>query len=557
VVVQSGPATQPDPASLAAGHILAGRYRLEHRLGQGGFATVFAATNLNDQTRVALKVMSPRVVEMVGGPERFRREADLAARLDHPAIVRVLDAGTDPAGALFIAFELLEGRSLEEEITRVGTLDPRRSAAIGIAVLEALEHAHARGIVHRDIKPANVFLPSGPLEGSVKVLDFGIAKSVNPGTRAGLTADGTSLGTPAYMAPEQIEGHDVGPSTDLYSLGLVIAEMICGRVLFGGMSPIEILSMRVTQRRLPFPQGWLRTPIGSVVHRATQADPAHRFPNAASMRAALQAAAAESQTNVTPQVVVAPTATRFGDAGLTKFASGPTKYDATPPVAHPVPWAPPQRAAPSSGGGGFVIAIAAIVIAGALGAVGAVVWLRANAEEPARRADAERGDDDDEAPRKRRRPRATLPTATQGRVAPEPTAPVVSTAPLPPPTPTPPPPPTSAPRIKPCRGVAALTPPALRRHLQESGQPIEGVVHHCAGNLINFRCDGPSGRGFSTPDGSAVLVHLPSPAAADTFARGQASPDESGLTLAVDGSSVLSLDYEDPVADRVLARVCK
>lgn len=278
--VSTGPAT---------GTVLAGKYRLDAPLGAGSFGNVFRATLLRDGSRVALKVMSHVGLERVGGLARARREAELGARLQHPNAVRVLDAGDDPAGWFFIALELLEGRTVEEELERLGPMSPRQAALVVLDVLSVLEAAHAIGIVHRDLKPANLFLVPVAGGSRVKVLDFGLAKSLNPGTLAGLTRAGTVLGTPLYMPPEQILGEDVSPASDLFALGLVLVELVAPGATFEGDDAMVLLTSRISGVRPPIPRALEGTGLVAIVTRATELDARKRFATAAEMRDAILA----------------------------------------------------------------------------------------------------------------------------------------------------------------------------------------------------------------------------------------------------------------------------
>jgi serine/threonine protein kinase len=275
-----------------------GGYRVESTIGRGSFGTVYAAVRVADGARAALKVMSGRVLEHTGGTDRFRREADLSRRLTHPNIVRVLDAGVD-GSLLYTAFELLLGRAVEEEMERGGPMPVRRAAFILSEVLAGLGEAHRVGIIHRDIKPANLFLAtslSGPEQ--VKVLDFGVAKSTNPNTAAGLTRDGMALGTPAYMAPEQLAGNPLTAATDLFALGLVAAELLLGRFVYGPeVSALQILNERLSGRRPPIPTSVLDGPLGAIIARATAPDPTQRMQSAAEMRTAVLAVHASLPTD--------------------------------------------------------------------------------------------------------------------------------------------------------------------------------------------------------------------------------------------------------------------
>jgi len=224
------------------GDVVAGRYRVEALLGRGGFGVVYQAVQLNMGRGVALKVLLAEALAHVEGFARFRHEAELAQRLSHPNTVRLYDFGETEAGLPFTAWELLRGRPLDATLRAERTLSPPRVARIGAQVLKSLMEAHEIGIVHRDVKPSNLFLCEFTGETDfVKVLDFGIAKSLSNGP--GLTRDGAILGTPSYMAPEQVAGEEVTPATDLYALGLVMAEALAGRPVFSGAGASESWAM--------------------------------------------------------------------------------------------------------------------------------------------------------------------------------------------------------------------------------------------------------------------------------------------------------------------------
>ncbi len=289
-----------EPSTIPLGSVVAERYRLDRLIGRGGFGAVFAAADLRLPRSVALKILSSAAMAEAGGEARFRREADLASRISHPGAVRVLDSGSDPRGLHFIAFELYDGRSVDAVIHGEGPLSPKRAAAIAIDTLAALEEAHAAGVIHRDIKPANIFLVraarSSGAEGvteavsgeAVKVLDFGIAKSLKPNTM-GLTREGTSMGTPIYMAPEQITGQPLGPFSDLYSVGLVLAEMLLGASPYGpSPSAVAVVAERIEGKPVPFPTDLTQSPLGPVLLRAT-APVKLRYARASEMRQALLA----------------------------------------------------------------------------------------------------------------------------------------------------------------------------------------------------------------------------------------------------------------------------
>jgi len=267
--------------------VVAGRYRVEGMIGEGGFGAVFRATQLNLGRTVALKVLQPDLVAHEESLSRFRREAQLAQRLEHPNTVRLFDFGRDEAGLPFIAWEMLKGQPLDALIKEKGGIPAQRVARIASQVLKSLMEAHSLGVVHRDIKPANIFICDFPGEPDfVKVLDFGIAKALHPeagGTMAGLTQIGHAVGTPNYMAPEQVSGGAVGPASDLYALGLVMAEALTGNVVFTGETAIEVCMAQLSPNPVPHAAQVLQSPLGSVIHRATQKAPERRFASAAEM----------------------------------------------------------------------------------------------------------------------------------------------------------------------------------------------------------------------------------------------------------------------------------
>ena len=217
---------------------LNGRYRLEARIGAGGMSTVYRALDETLQRRVAIKLLNTEVVTDSDQLERFRREARAVAQLSHPNIVGVIDAGEDE-GRPYIVFEYVEGETLKDRIRRQGRLPIPEAVAYAIEIARALGAAHARHIVHRDVKPQNVLLDE---EGSAKVTDFGIARTLE---EDGLTADGRVLGTTDYVSPEQALGHAVNGQSDLYSLGVVLYEMLTGEVPFRGEGQVAVAMKHV------------------------------------------------------------------------------------------------------------------------------------------------------------------------------------------------------------------------------------------------------------------------------------------------------------------------
>jgi serine/threonine-protein kinase len=229
--------------STLLGTTLNGRYRLEARIGSGGMSTVYRATDETLQRQVAIKLMNREIATDSDQLERFRREARAVAQLSHPHIVGVIDYGEDD-GRPYIVFEYVEGETLKERIRRTGRLPTTEAVAYAIEIARALGVAHARHIVHRDVKPQNVLIDE---EGSAKVTDFGIARTLD---EEGLTADGRVLGTTDYVSPEQALGRPVTGQSDLYSLGIVLYEMLTGEVPFRGENQVAV-AMKHVREDLP------------------------------------------------------------------------------------------------------------------------------------------------------------------------------------------------------------------------------------------------------------------------------------------------------------------
>jgi eukaryotic-like serine/threonine-protein kinase len=226
--------------STLLGTRLNGRYRLEARIAAGGMSTVYRALDETLERQVAVKLMNREVASDSDQLERFRREARAVAQLSHPHIVGVIDAGEDD-GRPYIVFEYVEGETLKERIRRLGRLPITEAVAYAIEIARALGAAHARHIVHRDVKPQNVLIDH---EGSAKVTDFGIARTLE---EEGLTADGRVLGTTDYVSPEQALGQHVTGQSDLYSLGVVLYEMLTGEVPFKGESQVAVAMKHVRE----------------------------------------------------------------------------------------------------------------------------------------------------------------------------------------------------------------------------------------------------------------------------------------------------------------------
>jgi beta-lactam-binding protein with PASTA domain/predicted Ser/Thr protein kinase len=272
--------------AIARDTIVDGRYRILRRLGSGGMADVYCAEDTQLGRQVALKLLYPRFAEDAQFVERFRREASAAAGLQHPNVVQVFDRG-EWDGTYYIAMEFLQGRNLKQVVRDHGALDPALAGDLVIQVLKAARFAHRRGIVHRDIKPHNVIVDD---EGRAKVTDFGIARA----GASDMTETGSIMGTAQYLSPEQAQGLPVDARSDLYSIGVVLYELLTGRPPFDAESPVTIALKQVSETPVPPRELNPAVPpaLEAVTLRALRKDPAERFQDADEMIAALESALA-------------------------------------------------------------------------------------------------------------------------------------------------------------------------------------------------------------------------------------------------------------------------
>jgi serine/threonine-protein kinase len=265
------------------GSVLADEYRIESKIAEGGFGSIYQATHIESGLDVALKVMHAELAADPSLAARFRREGATLSRLHDTHTVATYDVGEDEDGTLFIAMELLHGENLHDRMTAQGLIHWRDSLAIIRDVCSALAEAHELGIVHRDLKPANVYLTSGDM---VKLLDFGIAKvsgsEVDDG--ADLTRMGQTIGTLEYMAPEQIIGGTCEPRSDIYQLGVLMFEMITGRRPFAdAVEPTAMITALLTQTAPAvssmFCHSCLPAELDALIQRCLEREPEHRFRN--------------------------------------------------------------------------------------------------------------------------------------------------------------------------------------------------------------------------------------------------------------------------------------
>jgi serine/threonine protein kinase len=275
---------------ISPGVTLGGRYRLDERIAGGGMGDVWRGTDEVLGRTVAVKILLPALLDEPGFAERFRGEARTMATINHPGVVDVYDYGSDQQLA-FLVMEYVEGDALSRTLSRVGRLTPARTMALVAQAADALQAAHANGIVHRDVKPGNLLVrPNGTLV----LTDFGIARSALVGQ---LTVAGSVLGTASYISPEQASGAVATAASDVYALGVVAYQCLSGHRPFDGATPIEIAMKHVRDTPRPLPAD-IPPAVRAIVDRALAKDPAARWPTAAAMAAVARQAASSLTTQV-------------------------------------------------------------------------------------------------------------------------------------------------------------------------------------------------------------------------------------------------------------------
>ncbi len=302
------------------------RYTLIEKIGAGGMAEVYRARDDLLGREVAVKVLSERFSRDKAFIQRFRREAQSAANLNHPNIVSLYDFGSDK-DTYFIVMELIDGRSLDEIIRDEGPLMPERAAEIGSDVAAALDRAHEAGLVHRDIKPSNIMVTRS---GETKVTDFGIARAMGNDGEQTMTQTGMVIGTAAYISPEQAQGDPVDGRSDVYSLGCVLFEMLAGRAPFSGETPLAIAYKHVREapQRPSSLNGDIPPDVDAIILKALAKNPENRYASAGEMRSDLGRFLKGQEVRATP--VMADETSLVQRAGGTEVMGTTDYYDEPP-----------------------------------------------------------------------------------------------------------------------------------------------------------------------------------------------------------------------------------
>ncbi len=329
---------------------LSGRYELGDRLGSGGMSNVYRATDLILERTVAVKVLAEHLSDDERFVARFRREALAVAKLVHPNIVQVYDTGIDD-GCHYIVMEYVEGRSGAQILQRQGPLDFETATEIGVQSCAGLDYAHRRGIIHRDVKPGNLMIVGGPAGGgemTVKLADFGIARAIEQ-TR--ITQVGSVVGTAAYLSPEQVRGEEATPSTDVYALGVVLYQLLTGRLPYEGSTLAELAVRQQNEQPLSPSTYNDEVPgtLGTAVLRALEGDPARRYASADELAGGLRLGLQGEDVTLLLADGSTPTSVLSGETATRRLdRTQRTEFrQPTSPSRRPAPRAPqPAAAAP-------------------------------------------------------------------------------------------------------------------------------------------------------------------------------------------------------------------
>jgi len=281
-----GPVSRPSEAAYTAGDLVGGKYELVRPIGEGGMGLIWEAENVHLQIPVALKLVRASMRQGIA-LERLAVEARAAAQVVHPAIVRILDFGVTTQRDPFIAMELLSGESLREVMSR-GRMEEERAARLALRLADGLVAAHARGIVHRDVKPENVLLAQQPRGGvQPKLIDFGVAKMLHRDAHAPHTMAGVIVGSPDYMAPEQVRGESIGPAVDVWALCVLLYELLAGHRPFRGPTVQHVLRAILKDMAAPIPN--VDPALMNIIGVGLSRDPQARWASMAELAEALSA----------------------------------------------------------------------------------------------------------------------------------------------------------------------------------------------------------------------------------------------------------------------------
>jgi serine/threonine-protein kinase len=327
------------PPEARIGEVIDERYEIVEHLGTGGMANVYRAEQLRTRALVAIKVLHPELSEHPEMSARFQREALASRKIQHPNVVAALDFGKLPDGCLFMVLEYIRGQDLSAVIYNERPFEQARAVKIALQVAHALVAAHAAGIVHRDLKPDNIMLIERPGDRDfVKVLDFGIAKLTQARGQA-LTALGSVFGTPEYMAPEQARGAQVDHRTDLYTLGIVLYEMLAGRTPFESEQLAQVIMGQISKPPPPLPD-FVDQELAPLVIQLLAKDPNQRVQTSKELADRL----ARVLARLAPNHPVLRATGAIAAAGLPGAAVPPTGVMGAVPPSHPMPQPPPSSA---------------------------------------------------------------------------------------------------------------------------------------------------------------------------------------------------------------------
>src|SRR6187399_1458898 len=316
--------------------ILGGQFRVLEKVGTGGMGSVYKASQPAMNRMVAIKILHPKLAGRKDLTSRFRREARAMSQLTHPNTVRVFMYGElDDDGSLYIVMEMLEGRNLNQRVRREGPMPTARAIPILIQVCGALQEAHEMGIVHRDLKPENIFLSTqGGIADFPKVLDFGLAKvterQMQPGSVI-LTQEGMVFGTPEFMSPEQAQGRTLDACSDIYSLAVILYEVLTGKLPFDAKTPMEYIQKHVTESIIPLsqrrPELKLPVELDAVLEKALAKNPQHRYQSATEFADALRPFGGDDRLPASSVSHVSPASVQGAVSAVAPYAparQGPT-----------------------------------------------------------------------------------------------------------------------------------------------------------------------------------------------------------------------------------------